>query len=678
MHISPDEQEEHRLLPNVAEWNKKSARGGKSMNLAMERSGPMTIVLLTALLVAAMGCTPTPKAFQPPAKTEWAPEGCRAVPTDDPVIGSRTFFRVGHADTGNSDEISIALAPVFEADWVAETAFYLAAAPSFDADGNVYFCPLWPGEEVALVSVAQETGARRWALPHAGRPMNGGGVPLVLEDPANPGEQMIYLGLYDRAMAVKTDGTVVWDVPTGLPQLTPEDDPVETHTFGINYHPQTDSLIALTGDGHLYVLDRKTGAPFLASPHQLPGEKSPLAPPLGLPDAIIAKVNQELLPMMGGLPAGYEPFDALYEVLLGGGKKVANFFSIDPHTGRLWVAATAPDAEDGTVDGVSQFGALYGLDLVPNGGSDYTLVEVCHQYFEGGTASTPSLRADGTRIYVGDANDQLIALDDSCNQIWSLNVGAQLVGSVAVASDNGEIYLPTLKDVIKVADRGTYAEEIWRSPLDAYEPGLMQENYNLMTATVGANGIFVQLGSGFVISGESGQPIPLPLKVGVALLDRETGAVRYFSDGMEESVATSATGPDGACYVNHSPMRRALSRALFGDLTHPVVGGLQRYAPRRLDLQIRDAVCAAAARASNAHANVGTCPDSAEADIRQIGYLIQQSRDASSKAIGDGDLTSADWTTLDGYLTDAEANLSLTTLDVVAGHLQQACDFFPW
>ncbi len=643
----------------------------------MKRRRPFGGLFLVVVLSPAVACTPTPKAFDPPGKTGWTPEGCRTVPTDDPVIGSRTFFRLGHADTGNSDEISIALAPVFEADWVAETGFYLPAAPSFDEEGNVYFCPLWPGEEVAMVSLAQETGARRWAISHVGRPMNGGGVPLVLEDPANPGEQVIYLGLYDRAMAVKTDGTMVWDVPTGLPEITLEDDPLETHTFGINYHPQTDSLIALTGDANLYVLDRDTGAPLLASPHQLPGEKSPLKDPLGLPDAVVAEVDQDLLPMMGGLPAGYAPFEALAEVLLGGGKEVANFFSIDPHTGRLWVAATAPDAEDGTADGVSDYGALYGLDLEPSGGSEYTLVEACHRYFEGGTASTPSLRADGTRIYVGDANNQLIALDDSCNEIWSLDVGAQLIGSVAVASDNGEIYLPTLKNVIKVMDRGTYGEEAWRSPLNAYEPGLVQENYNLMTATVGANGVIVQVGSGFVISDDSGRVVPLPLKVGVALLDRETGAVRYFSDGMEESVATSATGPDGACYVNHSPMRRALSRALFGDLTHAVVGGIQRYAPRRLDLQIRDAVCAGAARALNAHVNVETCPDSAEADIRQIGYLIDQSREVSANAISKGDLASADWTTLDGYLTDAETSLSVSTLDVAASHLQQACDFFP-
>jgi len=52
---------------------------------------------------------------------------------------------------------------------------------------------------------------------------------------------------------------------------------------------------------------------------------------------------------------------------------------VDVHTGRLWVAATAPDEEDGAVDGVSsEFGALYWLELVTAGDltpSDWTSLD---------------------------------------------------------------------------------------------------------------------------------------------------------------------------------------------------------------------------------------------------------------------------------------------------------------
>ena len=74
--------------------------------------------------------------------------------------------------------------------------------------------------------------------------------------------------------------------------------------------------------------------------------------------------------------------------------------------------------------------------------------------------------------------------------------------------------------------------------------------------------------------------------------------------------------------------------------------------------------------------HAGTCPDSAAADIRQVRALIDQARRSSLKAVSDGDLTPADWETVDEYLTLAEANLSLGTLDVAANWLQQGCDFF--
>ena len=210
--------------------------------------------------------------------------------------------------------------------------------------------------------------------------------------------------------------------------------------------------------------------------------------------------------------------------------------------------------------------------------------------------------------------------------------------------------------------------------MDAYTPGLGQKNFNVLLATIGANGVFIQAGVGLELNG-----YPLPLKVGVGLLDRETGELRYFAEGLEESIAAMNSSPDGAVYLGFSPIRRAVSYALFGDLgmTHPLSGGVGKFGVKRFDLLIRDAACAASARALNAFNNAGPCPDSAEADIRQIRNLINQSRRSSLKAIADGDLTSGDWTTLDGYLSLAEASLVPGTLDVAAGHLQMVCDFFP-
>jgi hypothetical protein len=222
-------------------------------------------------------------------------------------------------------------------------------------------------------------------------------------------------------------------------------------------------------------------------------------------------------------------------------------------------------------------------------------------------------------------------------------------------------------------DNGTHGSEVWRSQLDAYAAGLGQKNFNVLLATIGANGVYIQAGAGLELEG-----YPLPLKVGVGLLDRETGKLRYFAEGLEESIAAMNSSPDGAVYLGFSPLRRAVSYALFGDLgmTHPLSGGVGKFGARRLDLLIRDAACAASARALNAFNNAGSCRDSAEADIRQIRNLINQSRRSAVKAMADGDLTASDWTTLEEYLTMAEVDLYPELLDGAAAQLQQVCDYF--
>jgi len=197
-------------------------------------------------------------------------------------------------------------------------------------------------------------------------------------------------------------------------------------------------------------------------------------------------------------------------------------------------------------------------------------------------------------------------------------------------------------------------------------------NVNLLTASICANGIAFQAASATMFAGK----LPLPLSVGCGLLDRETGEIRYFTEGREESVSISAIGPDGNIYIAHSPIRRLFSSALFGGLVPPVTGGVQKFSAKRLDLLARDAVHAASDRARNVSANgAGWSSDVKEIEVMQIGLLIEQTRTAAAKAIADGDLAAATWTTIDGYLTAAESALSsLATPDFTDAYqnLQQA------
>ncbi len=629
-------------------------------------------VSFLAISTFISGCSPNPKKYNPPERTLWAPDGARTVPAENDALDNPAgYFRALHSDTLNSDEVAIAAAPVFEEGWIAETDKFVPEGPTFDKNGNLYFSPLLPEEDVVLISLDSVDGSRRWAIEGFS---NGGGAPLILDDPDNSGEQIIYVGLYDKAIAVKPDGTVLWDQPTGLAG-TLEVDPLK-HVFGINYDPITDTLIGLAADGNMYALDRKTGNFVLSSGYIIPGENSPPGT-ISIPENIKSKMDTALGTLINQkiISTGKSPTDILLNALLGNESKVANYFSVDPHSGKIWVAATSPDAEDGVEDGVSTFGAVYCLQLDgPDENGKFTIEEIFHTSFLGGTASTPALSADGTRVYVGDNFGKLITIDaDNGRIIWELDVGVQIFASISVASDNDELYLSTSDSVIKVVDKGTSGEEIWRSDFDMYH-GYTQKN--LLTATICSNGIAIQAAPCIVL----GDMPPMPLALGVGLLDRETGKVRYFSKAREESVSVSQIGPDGSMYIGYSPIRRAASAALLGNLVKPITGGIQKFSAKRLDLLIRDAVHAAADRAKNVSEHIGSLSEpERKIEIKQIGMLIAQCRKVSSVAVDAGDLSGQEWSQIDGYLLNAESALSLTQADfeIAYNNLNQADILLP-
>jgi len=623
-----------------------------------------TLVATLAGPLAAAAALPSPLTvipFDPPARTTWRPEGCRSVPAENDVIGTHSRWRLLHSDIAASDEVSIALAPVFAPDWHTENATFHVTVPVFDKSGNLYAVPYLPHENIALISLNPDTGARRWAIPGTGAPV-GACAPITLDDPDNAGEDVIYVTLKDRAFAVRPDGTTIWDVPTGL---TLSGVNSRDSTSGNSYLPQRDAIVGLTTGGDLYLLDRKTGAQLLDAPFSMPGEPSPLGPGLTIPANIVAAAEALLDPFINFPPSS--TFADFLAAILGNGIEVSNSFAIDAHSGRMWVAATAPDAEDGSVDGESALGALYGLDVVDGmGGPEISIA--CRRDFVGGSASTPGIRSDGTRIYVADNSGNVLAIDEDCNEVWSLPLGSQITGSISVASDNDELYASTQTDIVKIKDNGGAGAVVWVADLEVYKSTVPnRENFNTLLASISANGVGFMAGIG-IPPGVLGN-LGLPFKVGYGVLDRETGKVRYFADGLDESVAELDAGPDGAYYNANSPIRRAFTLALAGSATAPLEGGIRKFAPRRVDLLVRDAICAAADRAGNASANALACPDSAAADGVQIGDLLNQVERMGPVAVTGGDLTAPMWDRIADLVADAQ----VATLEVQATLLPRAC-----
>lgn len=641
--------------------------------------------VLALLLIAVLGfaglrifLTPKrphdPRVFDPPGETRWKPVGARSAGRHGyDVIPEPATFHAIHVGVVNSDQVWVAAAPMFELDWVAETAYFVGNGPTFDDEGNLYFSPrFYHGDRVAVVSLDAETGERRWAIPSesARETMS---PAFVLNDPENPGSQVLYVVSYTRAMALRPDGSVVWSSPTGLtlPPVEPGKIPgSKLHSF--NYHPQTDSLVTVSKDGELFAFDRRTGK-ARASVGQLPGAPAVSGSGVKIPDFVTRQVDPLMDAAFGKTEGGLGLFSSAVNYIYGGGGVVTNYFSIAPDSGRIYVAATAEDAEDGTEDNQSEIGAIYALDLVQDGEGDLEFRVVSRATFQGGTGSTPALRADGRRVYLSDNLGHVIALDDELNEVWRFDVGEPLVGSISVASDNHELYAVTRNDVIKLVDDGKSGTHEWTAKLDGFDGyANVERQSNLLTATITANGVVIGIGGGKTLLG-----VNFMLHVGMGLLDRKTGELRYFAEGREDSLAMSTVASDGSIYVAHSPIRRAVGKAIYPDLTAELTGGIARYKPIRLDLLARDAICAAEARGANASTlNQTTEAAAIDADIRQIGMLLEQADNAIATAVHDGDMTIEQAGSLRNRIEQSALQLMPDKLEGAVTELSAACAMF--
>ncbi|MDH3486246.1 MAG: hypothetical protein OEM16_18685, partial [Myxococcales bacterium] len=600
-------------------------------------------------LITSVGCSPG---------AEQNPPGARTVGTYGyEIIPEPNAFHTMHVGPNNSDNVWVALAPRLELDWVAETSFYVPEGPTYDNQGNLYFSPLFPQEDVSLVSLDAATGTRNWAIPGNGSNAGSGAV-LILNDPDNPGAQIIYHATYTEAMALKPDGSMIWGpVDTGLtlPAVV-QGERSTTHSFGFNYHPQTDSVIGLTLDGKIFAFDRATGAKR-ATNGQIPGAPA-ASVEIAFPQNVIDESNALTDMVFGQTPSGLSFWSVIIDVIFGGGSLVTNYFAIDPNTGLIYVAATADDADDGTTDGQSELGAIYSLDLVDDGVGGLEFQVLNSATFEGGTGSTPSVSEDGQRVFVSDNVGNVIALDSELNELWRLDVGEPLAASIAVSPDNDELFAVTRTDVFKLTDNGDSATLDWAAQLEAFtDDPEIEVVFQALTPTITANGIAVSVGGGKSIAGRA-----LMLRVGVGLLDRETGELVSFAEGREESIAVTSVTPQGAICTANSPVRRVSGKALFDELTNDVIGGISCYKPVRNDLLVRDATCAAGARAENAATIADAAPASANEDILQIQVLIDQSRAALARAVTDQDLDASAADALEADLNAAEANLSIPGL----------------
>jgi hypothetical protein len=383
------------------------------------------------------------------------------------------------------------------------------------------------------------------------------------------------------------------------------------------------------------------------------------------------------------------------------------------------VAATLKDGHEGDShpgDGYSEYGALYGIDLArPNGFTVH-----CAMPFQGGTAATPTVRADGKRVYTADAAGNALAFHtEDCSLVWSVPVGSQIVGSLSVSSVGGEIYASTASSVFKIVERDDSAALVWEARIaEAFHTGRLAEaveplidavkhylgvtspvsvsytNFNL--AATGENGVMIQAAAGVEFrippTPPATQPFPLliPLAMSMTLLDRETGRPVNSTSAVEETFAAITSGPEGATAIGNSPFRRLMARAAIdvaldqagaGDvarcvadwLVPPLTGGITKYGiAERFDLLARDAACGGSTRLANTLAHVIN-PVGIAGDIHDAGRLIRQAREATNTAVQRQEINRPRAAALNMQYAAAETALGNNNLDDAQRALARAC-----
>ncbi len=389
----------------------------------------------------------------------------------------RCFYAAGwpgvHHDSSNSDTAPVAASERFTLAFRQLDGWRTVAIPSV-ANGTVYLAAVdQAGSDCHLVALDAHSGQVRWCS----NAVNGtafGSTPVI-----------------------DTDGNLYVGDDTAMVSLDPHGQ--------LRWRTEIDGLplsAVLTGDGHLlfathigrlYVLDRADGAP-LATLELIPG--------------LTYTGNwADLVSCPQGSTTGTCPSP--------------NTPAVDPVSGRVFVTLNRPGAPDGSV-----------VALQYHGGAEPRLEPRWETpALRGGGAGSPTISADGSRVYVTDRNEGLVALDAASGTVvWTHPLGYNAGGSPSVSA--GGVIVPAggrhPAHLVAVRDAGDHAVTLWEQ------------------RDVAHRGLAVQPEGGVVYAS-----LVIDAVVHLAVVDLASGEIRSLTStgsGAWASMGT-AVGADGAVYL---------------------------------------------------------------------------------------------------------------------------------
>lgn len=374
-----------------------------------------------------------------------------------------------HADTRNSDYSDKTGSNNVSLAWQKKFDGTINLGPTSDTKGHVYITTSADG--CHLYSLDANTGETVWCTDEVNQY-------AVASSALLDNEGRIFIADDSAMNAFSDTGTLLWKTPiTGFPlsaQFT-----------------QTGRLIFITHVGRIYVLDRETGSTVMQPVSLIPN------------DSILAD------------------FDPI--ACMRGSEKCpcANTLAFDQLSGRFFFTFWAPGTAQASLTAM-----VYAEDPTPSVKALWS-----NQSLSGGSASSPDLSVDGSKVYVNDNDVSIHALNAvSGENIWAFNIGYEPGGSQSTSPTG--LIIPAGGNnagLIGIRDAGTSAELLWRNDSLQNRGVVTQTANNLAYATIKVGQLKYDLVVIDVLSGQE--------------LDREhLPGLPFFSVGI-------TVGYEGTIYV---------------------------------------------------------------------------------------------------------------------------------
>lgn len=339
-------------------------------------------------------------------------------------------WSAAHADASNSDYTPVPGATDLRLVWQVRLDGAINLGATSDAQGRVYVTDGSNDDGCHLHVLDGATGNTLWCSSAVDRF-------AVASSPLLDREGRIFLADSEAMHAFDRDGNVLWETPiVGVPlsaQFTP-----------------SGHLLFITHIGHIYVLRRETGSPVLPVLELIPGRT-------------------------------WTPAESMNACLRGtSGCPSANTLAVDQRTGRFFFTFFAPGAAQAGVRAM-QYADVPVPALTPLWANDE---------LPGGSASSPDLSADGSRVYVTDNVDGMHALDALTGaRIWRFPIGGAPGGSPSLSPEG--VLMPSgsaTGALLALRDDGDTATLLWTRDTLLNRGVPTQAAGGLSYATVSAGG----------------------------------------------------------------------------------------------------------------------------------------------------------------------------------------------